>query len=980
MTEKTKTFDAFLSYNSKEKHAIQALDSKLQACGIDCFLDNRELNLEQDSPVTPPLIDAIECSSRVFVAIIGPALAGPWQAREIAKALKMRADEVHLRDRIILVCLPALAKEKRESLRDALELNSAIVFERHLDERTPFTQLLNAIKGKIRQTQPDRTFPDETSWIKENPYKGLAFFQEKDHDKFFGRKELTRDLIGRIQTALDKGAPRLLILSGASGCGKSSLARAGIVAGLKNGGITGSEAWAYATLIPNDRPLDSLANAVVGGLAQNPADAVKLTVAIENDLRDGDEKTLNRYLLQAGEGKKFVVLVDQFEETFTLCRDDGIRRAFIDNLLFAASQHNGPGIVILTVRSDFYQFLIDACGIARPEYVGCLRPIGSVEENELRAAIVEPAQAASVEFAPELLDRMREETEPRDLPLLQDILFKLWPYRVRGTIPLDAYKAIGGVRGALAQRADAIHHSFSPDEQTIVRHIFLRLLRINEDALVTRQRMARANLAREGEKERVEAIVDRLVKERLLVTDAGKVEIIHEALVKNWPALEGWLEEGRGNLYSRQRIEDDARRWEWAGRDDADVYSGNRLASALDWQDWDAWAASPLGLSESAGEFLRAGGEKAQAAERQNRLFEVRRIMLEAQVMRDEQFDLSLLLSATLGQDHPDVAESLGALLSTTQSHPKLAAFLQGHTGSVTHLAFSRDGHTLASASGDKTVILWDVRDPRAPRKIQALQGHTDEVNHLAFSPDGHTLASASDDNTVILWDVRDPRAPRKIQALQGHTNLVWHLAFSPDGHTLASASADKTVILWDVRDPQAPRKIQVLQDHTDEVNYLAFSPDPDGHTLASASDDGTVILWDVRDPQAPRKIQALQGHTGKVNHLAFSPDGHTLASASWDETVILWDVRDPQAPRKIQALQGHTDQVQHLAFSPDGHTLASASADKNILLWDTDPASLARKACRIAGRNMTRDEWRRYMGDKPYRKICEQFPEPGET
>jgi hypothetical protein len=717
MIEETKTYDAFLGYNSQEMYAVRALDSKLQACGVHCFLDSRELNLEQDSPVTPSLIHAINRSA-VFVAIIGPASTGRWQAREIAKALKIRATEVNPDHHIILVCLPALAKETRESLRAAMGLNSAIVFESHLDEEGPFAELLHEIKGEIHRTQPDRTFPDEKRWIKENPYKGLKFFQEEDHDKFFGRGALTRALIKRIRGALkEPEATRLFVLLGASGCGKSSLARAGVVAELKqHGAIEGSKAWAYATLIPNDNPLASLAHAVADGLEQSVAKAVELAEKLKTDLRDKGEETLNGYLQHVGEGNKFVVLVDQFEETFTLCHDEKIRRTFIDNLRFAASQHNnGPGIVILTLRSDFQPFLAQY-GISGPAYLDCLQNISPVEENELRDAIERPARNQGVIFESTLMGQLLKDARiedrqlPKDaeagtLPLLQDVLFKLWPYRqtqegsVGETIPLDAYDAIGGVHGALAKRADEIYQSFSPDKQAIVRDIFLGLLHISpEGGPVTRKRVDSEVFNEE--------ILNRLVKERLLVTDKGKVEIIHETLVRHWPTLHDWLKEDRENLYRRQQIEEDAQRWEQAARDDADVYSGNRFASTLDWQKQNAEVANPLGLSVLAEEFLRAGEKKAQAAEGQRKLFEVRRIMSEVQAMLDVQFDLSLLLSAMLGQDYPDMVESLATLLSTTQSHPKLVAFLQGHTSGVNHLAFSHNGHTLASASDDETVIL----------------------------------------------------------------------------------------------------------------------------------------------------------------------------------------------------------------------------------------------------------------------------------
>ncbi len=265
-------------------------------------------------------------------------------------------------------------------------------------------------------------------------------------------------------------------------------------------------------------------------------------------------------------------------------------------------------------------------------------------------------------------------------------------------------------------------------------------------------------------------------------------------------------------------------------------------------------------------------------------------------------------------------------------------------------MAFAPNGLTLATASSDETVRLWDV----ATEQQQAiLQGHTNRVNSVAFAPNGQTLATASEDETVRLWDV----ATRQQQAvLQGHTNPVNSVAFAPNGQTLATASDDETVRLWDV----ATRQQQaVLQGHTNPVNSVAFAPN--GQTLATASDDETVLLWDVSggltgivrhfrrtdddrtarsQEVATRQQQAvLQGHTNRVNSVAFAPNGQTLATASDDETVRLWDVATGQ---QQAVLQGHTSWVLSVAFSPDGQTLATASWDGTILLWDMAPYILA--------------------------------------
>jgi WD40 repeat protein len=258
---------------------------------------------------------------------------------------------------------------------------------------------------------------------------------------------------------------------------------------------------------------------------------------------------------------------------------------------------------------------------------------------------------------------------------------------------------------------------------------------------------------------------------------------------------------------------------------------------------------------------------------------------------------------------------------------------------SVVSMAFAPDGRTLATASGEGTVQLWDVVDPARPRPLGEPQaGHTDYVYSVAFAPDGRTLATASQDRTVLLWDVADPARPRRLgDPMTGQ--WFTDVAFAPDGHTLATAGSD--VLLWDVTDPARPRRRgDPLTGHTNTVSSVAFAPD--GRTLATASYDRTVLLWEVTDPNRPRRLGGpLIGHTGDVNAVAFAPDGRTLATASADRTVLLWEVTDPNRPRPLgDPLTGHTHGVYSVAFAPDGHTLATAGGDNTVLLWGiTDPA-----------------------------------------
>ena len=778
-------------------------------------------------------------------------------------------------------------------------------------------------------------------WAPACPYRGLLPFRESDAEMFYGRERLAAELAVKLAARAASGG--LVVVTGASGSGKSSLLRAGLLPILARGQqVPGSDRWPRIVMTPTKDPLTELAArlaavggpdalAVRDGLARHPGQA---HLAVWSAVLAAAARREEEPPAPEDGAARLVLIVDQFEQVFTLNPDLGgeaARQAFITALCAAAANPAGPGqvppaLVVIAVRGDFW----DRCA-AVPELVGALQDgqfvVGPMTESEFRVAITGPAEAAGLRIDPALTDTILADLRVAGgdrsagvLPLLSQAMALTWEQREGDRLTNRGYAQAGGVSHAVQSGADRVYGALPAGQQALARDVLRSMTVASRDGGLARRPVTRDDLYTGlpgADRADIDAVLDAFADERLAVLDDDRAQLSHDVLLRAWPRLRGWLEEDQASWIVHGQLADAAAAWHDSHDDPSFVYRGAQLAALQ--QAVTRWSANPArspALTGTQRGFLQASERAAArsthrrrggfallalltalavaaagfafsqraAAVRQRDQAIYNQVISEALQFgtSDTTLGAQLTLAAYRIQPTPDLASRL----LNTENTP-LPTPLAAGAGHVYSAAFSPAGHTLASGHADGTVRLWDVADPAHPRPSgQPLTGGAGSVLSVVFSPDGHTLVTGGRGGTFRLWNVADPAHPRPSgQPLTGGTANIYSVVFSPDGHTLASGSNDGTVRLWDVADPAHPRPSGQPLTTSNTVGSVAFSPD--GHTLASGSDDGTVRLWNVADPAHPRPLgQPQTGTTAAVDSVAFSPDGHTLADGGTDGAV----------------------------------------------------------------------------------------------
>lgn len=801
------------------------------------------------------------------------------------------------------------------------------------------------------------------------PYKGLAGYDVADAAWFCGREALTALLVRRAQA----GPDRPLLLVGASGSGKSSILRAGLAATLAGQG------WALVVTTPGTDP---------DGAARAAAD-------------------------RAGEvaGRPVLVVVDQLEELWTTGAPDAAWRAAVQHLAALAAR---PGVVVAAaVRADFY-----ARALASAPLAAALQQtqvvVGPMTRDELVRAVTGPAERAGVPLEPGLVDLVLADLAPRGvrpdgdayepgaLPLLSFALLATWQ-RQQGRLTVAGYTGSGGITGAVAAAAEAVHDGLDARERALARRLFTRLVAVGEETGDTRRRVGHDELdALEppdpGPGPGVADVVERFVAARLLTAGAEHVEITHEALLVAWPRLRGWIDEDRAGLVVQRALADAARAWQRTGHDPDGLLRGARLEAVLDWT---ARADRPGTLTADERRFVeesaRAAADRRQRARRRTRRLQALSVGLAAlllavaglagyaqDVRRDAETERDLTRSRQLAEAanrlrpvDPVVAarfallayrtaptvEARSALLDTAAV--PLARRLDG-PGGIASVAVSADGRTMAAVGAGGGLRLWALPDgdPAAtvPRRLATVpdaggDAPQPELYAVAVDATGGRVLTGGLGGGVRVWSTADPAAPR-LQATLGTDGLtVYGLALGRDDVVAAALAgndpggADRQVGrvgLWRLTGGGA-EPLGAPLDVGDTVTAVAF--DATGGTLAVGTGGGTVHRFTVAAAGATRAGPVLAGPTSDVTALAFAPDGRTLAAGSRDLLTHVWALPDatgaPVPPpdaepgRTARTLAGAQSWVNTVSFSPDGATLAAGSSDSRLRVYDTGAYAL---------------------------------------
>jgi WD40 repeat protein len=789
-----------------------------------------------------------------------------------------------------------------------------------------------------------------------NPYIGLASFDASTADYFHGRASAIRALQARLLNC------RVLTVFGPSGCGKSSLVKAGLLPELRDRPFE-SATWQVEMLTPTAQPLENLGDR----------------------LKQRSQSTA-----------PFILFIDQFEELFTLCDSEADQRSFIQLMTTAIGTLNHLKRIVIAIRGDF----LDNCAKI-PESATLINRetelttymVTHLSAQEMAEAIERPVAQQGARFELGLVPQIIADVgnEPGALPLLQYALTQLWDLCIQPDSPpiltFQGYEQIGGVQGALKQRADQLYRSLHPDDQGFTRQLLMELVQLGEGQEVTRRKAHWEKLRAIAPYTQLMRVVERLTQERLIVTDEKTVEVAHEALLSEWTLLKTWIEENRDNIRLSRRLETDCHDWQEKAQSEAYLLSAGRLAAVQEWVE-----KEQPNLTSLEQEFLHQSIQKRDR-ETQSQLDQERKLREEAEGRAIAEAARANIESAKTKIERQKIRWSLAAMLLFVgvsilsinlkqQADQRKKAVINALTVGPQHL-FNSGKQIESLVASIKVYKQLENLQEKPPlelkeivfniREFNRIEGHSKEVMSINFSQDGNYIVSSSRDNSVKVW-TKNGKFVKELNYKSDYG--VFDAVFSRNGKFIASADTNGILKLWNLQTGQVKDLRSKDLKESEYATKVTFSPKDNlvAVSINSDSNTGSVKVWDIANyklvkeftnpGKLPRifsisfspvsnilvicddsgfvklwnivtgKVKVWSGHKGLIRSIAFKPSGEIFATAGSDKLIKIWRTSDGKL---LKVMPGHSDEVTEIIFSPDGMKIASASKDETIKLWDVN-------------------------------------------
>ena len=812
----------------------------------------------------------------------------------------------------------------------------AIATDRNSNGQQAFATPAKYLK-EIWQAMPEGLFVSNKST---NPYKGLHSFAYEDRHNYYGREKESKTIAGQLPKR------KLFTLLGASGSGKSSLIFAGVIPQIE------SDEVKILSLRPQSHPFKSLATVFIPTLYPDKLDQIEQSDKLTAKLASNDIKLNNlvQTFLQETKAKHLYLILDQFEELFTLSKEQKVRNHFLDQLLTLINSELKVTI-LLSMRADFLSHLsyYEPFNQAYNEHPNTI--LSLLSKEKLEKVIEQPALSQGVKFQDGLVERIIDEIENEagQLPLLEFALDQLWTNKKGRVITHEVLDEMKSISHSISHYADKIYNE--TDDKESIKKVLIKLVNPGSGTEDTRRI---ASLDEFSQTDR-ETIV-KLANERLIVTQDQNIDIVHEALIREWGQLQEWIEEYREFLEWEKRLRDDRKVYEENGSKKEDLLKDSRLLKAEEFvKSHEAYIApdDKVFVVESSkvdkkrkrrDKFLIGSAflvllsvivvityllnlsnsktQEAEKAQKNTQQLLYKTTVQQGKIYRDHLNDplkSKLIFADGIVKSINGTEYKNSQILynSSFKTNIHLAS-IREHNGLVHGILFSKDEQRILSWSYDGSLKLW------SKERIEPLQifKHEDWVKGAIFSKDEKRILSWSQDGTVKLWDIN---SEKPLQIFK-HESWVQGAIFSKDEQKILSWSVDSSVKLWDINSEEVLETFK----HESLVHGAIFSKNE--KRILSWGGSGIVKVWDIKSQEILQSFKHEDKYDEVVNGAIFSKDEQKILSWSY-ETVKLWDTKSQEA------LQGfkHDDRVMGACFTKDEKKILSWGDDGIVKLWGTN-------------------------------------------